>query len=429
MGMVVFRRGVVAVVASSCLIQLSLAGEASAYGPPARIDRCGLEGAARAICVAFLAQHCDVSPRHSCDVLRRRYVSLTGSPFFPFEVPPTSPGVAGTGPHSGSLLVFPLVLATGERDTLIQIANISSSEIYALCFYLNGAPADPTQPVSATNPRQWQQIDYDIHLTSQQPTQWRVSAGRFVDATDSLTGIDPGNIPPVFAGFTGELRCLQTDDAGVPVGGNALTGTATLLGPAEEVASYDAFAFRGLAVDGDLTLHLDGAEYEACPGKMEFLHRADGPILPSLSVTNVFTVVPCTVDYLMQIPVHTKVAALFFDEFEEKYSGLLSSEYWDQFGSAQLVALEALGGVFKQAQLTPVGKLCVGGSKPGTNCTTDAQCGPAASCEQVPALVLLEETLRFSAGQELRAIDIQSPHFDGIPVNASMRLPPLFPSP
>ena len=50
-----------------------------------------------------------------------------------------------TTERSGSILVFPKVLADGTRDTIIQITNVSNSLVRAHCFYVNASLTDPTR--------------------------------------------------------------------------------------------------------------------------------------------------------------------------------------------------------------------------------------------------------------------------------------------
>jgi len=90
-----------------------------------------------------------------------------------------------TTERGASILAFPKVLADGTADTIIQIANVSNSMVYARCFYLNAQLVDPTFPEGLKNPPLCQETDFTIWLTKQQPTQWRVSTGRVVDPTDS----------------------------------------------------------------------------------------------------------------------------------------------------------------------------------------------------------------------------------------------------
>lgn len=147
-----------------------------------------------------------------------------------------------TTERSGSILVFPKVVADGTRDTVIQITNTSNSMVHAHCFYVNASPADrnlPPDPI--TNPPRWQELDFDIWLTKQQPTHWVVSRGRAVNPQDPPcdrlvgnydcpdAGLDPGRVPPVTDDFVGELKCIEVDASGAPVSGNHFKGEATII--------------------------------------------------------------------------------------------------------------------------------------------------------------------------------------------------------
>jgi hypothetical protein len=124
-----------------------------------------------------------------------------------------------TTTRGASILAFPKVLATS--DTIIQITNISNNMVHARCFYVDASP-------DAFGVPKWQITDFTIWLTKQQPTHWQVSTGRFVNPNDSCisngkiipspecadAGLDPGAIPPVPAGFVGELKCVEVDVAG-----------------------------------------------------------------------------------------------------------------------------------------------------------------------------------------------------------------------
>jgi len=147
-----------------------------------------------------------------------------------------------TTERSASILVFPKVIANGTRDTIIQITNTSNSMVHAHCFYVNAAPTDPALPPDPVlNPPLWQEIDFDIWLTKQQPTHWVVSRGRAVNPQDppcdrltdtyecSDSGLDPGRVPPLPEDFVGELKCVEVDASGAPISGNHLKGEASVI--------------------------------------------------------------------------------------------------------------------------------------------------------------------------------------------------------
>jgi hypothetical protein len=277
-----------------------------------------------------------------------------------------------TTEESASILVFPKVIADGTRDTIIQITNTSNNMRHAHCFYVNAAPSIPGLPISDENPPLWTEIDFDITLTKQQPTKWVVSTGRrfpaFEDtcagqATDSGrqcdpsttgggdadccdAGFDPGRIPPSAPDFTGELKCVEVDASGFPVGGNALKGEATLVDTADnDVSKYNAIGLKGFDtnnMDGTLCLGggvtagcPTGAEYEACPRLWVIDHPSDGAINPVADnfgfpseASATLTVVPCTQNFETQAPEDVTVQFLIMNEFEQVLSASTSFQCW-----------------------------------------------------------------------------------------------------
>lgn len=234
----------------------------------------------------------------------------------------TGPALADvTTDQPGSIVVYPKVIADGTRDTLIQLANTSNVTRYVHCIYLNGAGACETNsevvcsrdsecPDFAGGERcelLWQEQNFGLVLTSQQPTVWQVSTGRVVNPTDpangtcsntcsdsgatcsdasdcedgescrgSCPGIDPGAILPAPAQpFRGELKCVQVDESDAPVAGNSLKGEALIVSSAGQVSGYNAVAIQGVAVDQNLALSLNNTEYNACPTSIEFVHHAN----------------------------------------------------------------------------------------------------------------------------------------------------------
>jgi hypothetical protein len=233
--------------------------------------------------------------------------------------------------QSASILVFPKVIADGTQDTIIQITNTSNSMVHAHCFYVNAAPVLRDEPPGPGNPPQWQEIDFDISLTKQQPTHWVVSLGRLVDLSDprcsvsdtdcNNAGFDPGRVPPQVEDFRGELKCVEVDSSGAPLAGNHLKGEATLVevercvpdpldagllvcestagqvdpircnaahdcpGTTGDVSKYNALGVLGLeTLNDDSTLCLGGepttecplgGEYNACPETWILNHYVD----------------------------------------------------------------------------------------------------------------------------------------------------------
>jgi len=276
-----------------------------------------------------------------------------------------------TTEESASILVFPKVIADGNRDTIIQITNTSNNMRHAHCFYVNAAPTIPGLPIGAGNPPLWTEIDFDITLTKQQPTKWVVSTGRRFPAfeatcagfaTDSSrncdpsttgggnanccdAGFDPGRIPPSAPDFIGELKCIEVDASGFPVGGNALKGEATLVDPEGDVSKYNALGLKGfdtnnmdgtLCLGGGVTAQCPtGAEYEACPRLWVIDHPsggADNLVADSngfdSEVESTLTVVPCTQNFETQSPEEIVLQFLIMNEFEQQLSASTSFQCW-----------------------------------------------------------------------------------------------------
>ncbi len=298
-------------------------------------------------------------------------------------------GLAGSVAHAevtsergSSIIVFPKVIfdsqgiLSGEpTDTIIQISNTSNSIVYAHCYYMNAAPVNPSRPISDANPPRWQEINFDILLTKQQPTHWVVGNGRPQDPSDKIcsgdprtnvvinrdclnAGFDPGRVPLTPDPFVGELRCIEVDSSGAPINGNHLKGEATLITPgspqvAADASKYNAIGFQGLNTDlnsnnSDFTLCLGGGVSEACPGGAEYSgcpetvllnHYAEGAANPVVeshgngpsSVSTELTIVPCTQDLERLERPKVTVQFLLVNEFEELFSASTLVDCWGNF--------------------------------------------------------------------------------------------------
>jgi len=281
-----------------------------------------------------------------------------------------------TTEQSGSIVVWPKVVWDGSRDTIITVSNTSNLMVHAHCFYINAVPLIPTLPPSALNPPQWNETDFDIWLSRQQPTHWAASQGRQTSIFDPFgsdgAGLDPGLVPPVPQPFVGELKCVQVNDDGTPLPGNALKGDATLRNSNGDVSAYNAIAFPGNPgrfgdIGNDLTLDLTdanpGGAYSACPDTLVLNHFAEGatdPVLDQLGtcdtvcyggptpgtsctsnndcgsggkcfscpITTTLTLVPCSEDLENQVPGRVTVNFQVFNEFEQPLSGGTTVDCW-----------------------------------------------------------------------------------------------------
>lgn len=281
-----------------------------------------------------------------------------------------------TTEQGGSIIILPKVIWDGTRDTIIQIANIGNPVAQARCFYIDGGALNPNLPPGPTNPRLWNETDFSIFLTKQQPTQWVASLGRRVSSDPFKSegyGLDPGLIPPVRRGFTGELKCVQVDDSDAPVRSNQLKGEATLRRTDGDVAKYNAIALRGNPSAGnndnpnqlnlDWTQNNPGGQYSACPDTLVFDHVAydapdlvvkgigtctaacfggtnDGTACTDSStctgggkclecpVTTNLTLVPCSEDIENLNPGTSTVSFVIWDEFERRFSAGVTVDCW-----------------------------------------------------------------------------------------------------
>jgi hypothetical protein len=300
-----------------------------------------------------------------------------------------------TTERGSSILIFPRVLSdsgglqTGSSvDTIIQISNISNSMVFAHCFYVNAAPANPFSPPGVFNPPAWQEVDFDIWLTKQQPTHWVVSDGRREDPTDractrnfrdcSGAGFDPGLVPPVSDPFTGELKCIEVDATGAPINGNHLKGEATIVTPDGDASKYNAIGVLGLNTglnsnDGNTTLCLGGGTSEACPGGAEYngcpqtlilnnyAENASDPVIDWLDnvdslVSSELTLVPCSQDFENQLPASVVVQFKLINEFEELFSASTTVTCWGNFrldAIARVFDVGFLGSRFAQTRMQP----------------------------------------------------------------------------
>jgi hypothetical protein len=303
-----------------------------------------------------------------------------------------------TTERSASILVFPKVVADSTYDTIIQITNTSNSMVMAHCIYVNAGLTDPNAPFDPIfNPQLWQETDFDISFTRQQPTIWVVSKGRPFNPNDAPcnrqsqscygAGIDPGLVPQVVQPFTGELMCIEVDLSISPVPGNHLKGEATLVTLATgDVAKYngigligdplqigtvddDGFLCLGGPQDGSDPRCPNGPEYSACPNTWILNHFAEGaqdPIAkkaqietdPASSVTTELTVVPCTQDFGTQTPTSVTIQFLVYNEFETSFSTSTTVNCWANLDLSEIsnaFGRDALQTDFAQTRMRPAG--------------------------------------------------------------------------
>lgn len=344
----------------------------------------------------------------------------------------------------GSLIVFPKVVADGERDTIIHLTNTSNMNIGVHCFYTNaystcvGDPntvctsdlgcQDPNDPNDICAPF-WQAIDFDVNLTPQQPTFWRVSTGRGADvfAAPCTLGqtcscevnlADPNdpNSPsritcPGFTSapggaftpaqgeqFIGELRCYEVDpndEASIsPVAFNKLKGEALIENLSSgEISMYNAITVQantsmvnGLNSDLDLLLNRIGTgtgEYNACAESLVFTSHGVGDGQQILNTTGLVdtevTLVPCS--FLESEPLPVQLTFLAYDQTEERLSQSVDFPCYfsERLSNPNLAVLyDAESNPNAQFNKTEVlvstGSLCWTGTNKGDECDAPEDC-------------------------------------------------------
>ena len=277
-----------------------------------------------------------------------------------------------------AVLVYPKVVtdASAGLDTTIRVANTNTANPITLhCYYLDanshcsGGPNDGA--ICTNNPSVctgfsvcvpgWQETDFRVVLTAGQPIEWIASRGladsdlpipfgSCVRMPTRRCGSDadcnpfPGGqctqsnagtrIPPVPEDpFAGELRCIAIDGrTGEPVPRNDLKGEAQVVSSTSsnlDVAGYNAIGIQATGrSDGDpnrLTIGPGSeGEYNGCPNYLIVDHFFDGAANPvpgtAATINTNLVMVPCSADYLRQVPGLAVAQYLVFNEFEQRFS-------------------------------------------------------------------------------------------------------------
>lgn len=352
--------------------------------------------------------------------------------------------------RSGSIVIFPKVIADGTRDTLIELTNTSNGTAYAHCVYVNGvgrcrlsgglctaggnpAPGQCPSGVNDICDQACTPLDFDVVLTRQQPTIWRVSTGRTLNPLDNdqegfcanvsagtiqdCPGFDPGlgaggvGIPFPAQPFRGELKCVQVGVSGEPSAANSLKGEATLetLG-GRQISRYNSLNFfanparpdasRGV-LDADESLELNGDEYSRCPTSVQFIHHANGAVNDvaanlsptdcdgaGCSVTTEVTVVPCTQNPEGGVILEAPVQLDTINEFEQLAgSSSFTIGCWANLDLSEINPgpFSPAGGQYRKTNLRGAGsqnvcrsggtpRVCVGGTEAGASCVISTEC-------------------------------------------------------
>jgi hypothetical protein len=182
-----------------------------------------------------------------------------------------APAHALSNAAPASLLVFPLISVDADGvDTLVRLTHLGEGPQAVRCVYLDGSLA----PGSGS--------EFLLTLTAGQPLAWHAGTG----LAELPASGSSGRIPPVpVVPFSGTLRCLAADPAGVPMAADALIATATIerTTPVVDSATYAAIglAATGASADAPDVLVLGGpmAEYDACPQTLSVQPLLDGAVV------------------------------------------------------------------------------------------------------------------------------------------------------
>jgi hypothetical protein len=276
-----------------------------------------------------------------------------------------------------AIVVYPDidVDVSGGVDTVIRLTNTNQlTPILAWCFFVDAnshcsggtndghvCTTDPSLCAGGFCVPGWQETDFRITLTASQPIEWLASQGLADGDLPLASGVCQRNplracggdsdcnpfpggtctqsnagtrIPPVPEDpFEGELRCIAIDSNGVPVARNDLKGEGILETATTsnlDVASYNAIGIQATGAPSGATNELvigpgSSGEYNGCPNYLilnHFFDDANDPVPNSqdTSVTTDLVLVPCSADYLRQIPGAAVVQYLVFNEFEQRFS-------------------------------------------------------------------------------------------------------------
>jgi len=207
----------------------------------------------------------------------------------------TGPARAGNPPPQrlrSALLMYPLIVNDGTRNTRVEIVNLTGSEKRLKCVYISGERCAET--------------NFFVTLTANQPMSWLASQGTF--NTKSFTAVPP------FSG-SGQLQCAVLPEQPDVDHHNAIQGRAVVFGPGNETLGYGAVGFERLT-SGTFTgrADLDGLNYTQCPDELHFAFLASDTGSDSEIV-----LVPCSQDVLAEIP-STVVQIRLVNEFEQVLS-------------------------------------------------------------------------------------------------------------
>ncbi|MGD9762970.1 MAG: hypothetical protein AB7V27_04565 [Candidatus Binatia bacterium] len=381
----------------------------------------------------------------------------------------------------GSVAIWPKVIADGTRDTLITLTNVRNEMAHAHCEYVQALAfcattgefctpgAQPFTPGACDEVPgnvcvpQWQSADFDITLTRQQPTMWRVSTGRRFDPTlfgnacvgiigtppsQACPGLFPISVPPApDQPFRGELKCIQVGEDGSPVAANALKGEAMIeyVDPStNQISKYNSINVEGISpspIDG--LIRLNGIEYAACPEAIDLSHYATGRedlVAADLgaacagsncAVHTEITLVPCRQDFFIfdnpdpgaNSGTRVSTTIVYHDEFESPTSASAPFQCWANFDLRDLNINPNSGTTFQRTRVIPPGGAgnarCILGNNYNGLCADDDDCGPGGVCAPASGVLAIVEEFHTAddPGSELAPVVVGTAASNGYSVD------------
>ncbi len=195
-----------------------------------------------------------------------------------------------------ALVMLPFIEVAPDRDTRVEIVNLSGEPQELQCFYVDGS---------------CNELGFFVYLTPYEPATWLASSGTSNESTGTA-------VLPFFG--TGELKCAVMAQQPAVQFHNAIQARATVFGLDGSTVSYDAVGFQRLS-DGDFTgvLTLDGTTYAQCPDRLHFDVLTDQETSSSDIV-----LVPCSENLLLQTSSTVQIQVQTINEFESNFSASIS---------------------------------------------------------------------------------------------------------
>jgi hypothetical protein len=250
--------------------------------------------------------------------------------------------------RSASILLAPRIVTDDDRDTMIEIANVSFSMVSARCLYLDGSTG--------------LEVSFDLMLARQNSARWTASEGLLCPDGSVECNFAPGLIPPLPVPFSGALVCIEVDASGATLSGNHFILSTTIL----DLFSGDAAAAGAIGLsgtdnnNGDNVLGLgdSGAEYAGCPDEWILNHVTEGAEDPlagtGSSVSTTLTFVNCGQDFERATVTDVPLEFTITNEMEQTFMAETTVSSWAESSLETIDAIfrvENLGSTYAQTRI------------------------------------------------------------------------------